>query len=158
MDRKDKKQEKKKARTTTRKKQTKTVKGKARTRAAQKIESELAQVDEKLHKMSDLLGDLPQGICFFNKEEVIKYHNESFSVITGCGPELLKDKKLRKNQLWGGRGQKDEFKELFQQAREAGSRLTVDMLPVNSSKVGDRTWSLSLIPQKDEAAITRAWS
>jgi PAS domain S-box-containing protein len=151
MDRKDKQKDKKTAKTATRKKQAKTVKRTEGSRAAKKIESELAQVDEKLHKMSDLLGDLPQGICFFNKEEVIRYYNESFAVITGCGPELLKGKKLRKNQLWGGRSQKDEFKELFQQAREAVAPITVNVLSINSSKVGQRTWNLNLIPQKDKA-------
>jgi PAS domain S-box-containing protein len=151
MDHKDKQQEKKKAKPATRKKQKKTVKRAVTSRAAKKIESELAQVDEKLHKMSDLLGDLPQGICFFNKEEVIRYYNQSFSAITGCEADLLKGKKLRKNQLWGGRGHEDEFKGLFQQAREAGNPLTVDRLSINSSKVGERTWKLSLIPQKDEA-------
>jgi len=150
MDRKEKKQETKKTKPATRRKQAKTVKKTAGSRAAKKIETELAQADEKLHKISDLLGDLPQGICFFNKDEVIKYYNDSFAVITGCAPDILKGKKLRKNQLWGGRGQKDEFKELFQQAREAGSPLAVDMLAVNSSKVGERTWNLRLIPQKDE--------
>lgn len=151
MERKDKKNEKKKTRPATKKKQTKEGKRTAGPRATKIIETELALVDEKLHKMSDLLGDLPQGICFFNKEDVIKYCNASFTVITGCDEESLKGKKLKKNQLWGGRGQKDEFKELFQKVKEAGSPLPVSMLPINSSKVGQRTWNLNLIPQKDDA-------
>ena len=149
MVRKEKNQEKKKPRTATREKQTKVAGRKTVVRASKKIDSELAQVDEKLHKMSDLLADLPQGICFFNKEDVVKYCNDSFASITGYAVETLKGRKLRKNQLWGGRSQKDEFKELFQQARESGERFSAERVSIASSKLGERAWSINLIPQKD---------
>lgn len=151
MVRKGKRQGKKIDRPSTRGKQVRPVKNAGSARAARIIESELAQVEEELHKMSGLLEELTQGICFFNKEDVIKYGNESFGRITGLDVGLLKGKKLHENQLWRAREQKSSFKSLFQQVKESGSRFTAERLAINSSKVGERVWNLSLIPRKNKS-------
>jgi PAS domain S-box-containing protein len=69
--------------------------------------------------------------------------------------ELLIGKKLKKNVLWGARGAKDEFQELYNKAKESGKPLMVDALRFNSGKGDLRTWNINLLPQ---AADNRSYS
>lgn len=152
MDRKNNNPAKKRTRQSLKKKPEKTVKRAVKSRAAKKIDTELAQVDDKLHKMTAVLDHLSQGVCLFNKEDAVRYCNESFTRVTGLSIDSLKGKKLRKNQLWGVRGEKDQLRELFQQARESGTSLNLKSLPVHSSKLGERAWNIILSPLKNGAS------
>lgn len=136
-------------RTTERKPVRRANKGTTR-RAVKVIESELSDISHKLHRVNDLLDILPLGICLFNKEDVITYCNDSFTAITGIDKETVIGKRMRKNQLWGIRGQKDELKELFQQAKDNLNPLSMSGVSAASSKYGERLWNINLLPDKDK--------
>ena len=121
----------------------------AETRVA-KVEKNKCETVETVPPMlpiADLLSIVRLGICFFDKDGKITYFNQHFSEITGLQPDKLAGKKLRKNMLWGARGQKDEFQELFVEARESGKPLMRDRLPVGTSEEDQRYWNLNLLPQ-----------
>ena len=97
-------------------------------------------------QVTALLGGMPDGICIFDKTGTITFCNASFAVISGLPLRKLAGRKLRKNALWGEQGKADEFRELWQRAREAGQQLTVAAQPVSKPGQPTRYWDLKLVP------------
>jgi PAS domain S-box-containing protein len=97
-------------------------------------------------QMKDLLGDLSDGICIFDKTGVITYCNASFSVISSLPMRKLTGRKLRKNALWGEPGKDDEFRELWRRVKQTGRQLEVHALPVGRQGQAPRFWDLKLTP------------
>lgn len=91
-----------------------------------------------------LLGSLSAGVCIFDKYGAITFCNGRFAELTGQAVRKLMGRKLRKNVLWGERGQPDQFRELFSRARESRQVLILQAMPVN--KGGTRYWDLVLKP------------
>jgi PAS domain-containing protein len=81
-------------------------------------------------QVTALLGGMPDGICIFDKTGTIAFCNASFAAISGLPLRKLVGRKLRKNALWGVRGEADEFRELWQRARAVGQQLTVAAQPI----------------------------
>ncbi|MCX5992684.1 MAG: PAS domain S-box protein, partial [Chloroflexi bacterium] len=97
-------------------------------------------------QVTALLGGMPDGICIFDKTGTITFCNASFAVISGLPLRKLAGRKLRKNALWGEQGKADEFRELWQRAREAGQQLMVAAQPVSKPGQPTRYWDLKLVP------------
>ncbi|RPJ62083.1 MAG: PAS domain S-box protein, partial [Dehalococcoidia bacterium] len=125
---------------------------KARLPKAAKVEKTESTPVAEMRSMPpiiEILSDARLGICFFNKNDEVEYINRHFTEITGLPLEKLAGKKLRKNALWGSRGQEDEFQALFIEARESGKNLVREHLSVGSGKEDQRYWTLNLLPQSD---------
>jgi PAS domain S-box-containing protein len=90
------------------------------------------------------------ALCFFDRDDKIIFCTDSFAALTGSSIESLIGKKLKKNMLWGGRGGKDEFQELYNRAKESGKPLIIDALRINSGKGDLRICNLSLMPQAED--------
>ncbi|MHB8085891.1 MAG: GAF domain-containing protein, partial [Dehalococcoidia bacterium] len=118
-----------------------------RARATVKVESAAAPLLSS-NVLIDLLSP-SMALCFFDREDKITYCTDSFAALTGSSTELLIGKRLKKNVLWGTRGGKDEFGELYGSAKESGKPLIVNALHINSAGGGSRFWNLSLLPQMD---------
>ncbi len=101
----------------------------------------------------DLLSAAHLGICLFNKDDAITHFNQQFSMMTGLELEKLAGKKLRKNALWGVRGQEDEFQQLFTEAKESGKPLTRERLPVGTAEDDQKSWNFNLLPLIDSGAV-----
>ena len=114
--------------------------------------SESIEAEAAISPMADLLSAAHLGICLFNGDDTIKHFNQHFSVMTGLEMEKLAGKKLRKNALWGVRGQEDEFHQLFTEAKESGKPLTRERLPVSAGEEDEKSWNLSLLPLNDSGA------
>jgi PAS domain S-box-containing protein len=97
-------------------------------------------------QVTALLGGMPDGICIFDKTGTITFCNASFAAISGLPLRKLAGRKLRKNALWGAQGKTDEFRELWQRARETGQQLTVAAQPVSKPGQPTRYWDLKLVP------------
>ncbi|MGD0857038.1 MAG: PAS domain S-box protein, partial [Dehalococcoidia bacterium] len=148
MVRKELKQEQKKPKSKAKKRLASAKKGSVTGVAkVEKNESKTVETKPPMLPMGDLLSVVRMGICFFDKEGKVAYCNEHFSEITGLQLEKLAGKKLRKNMLWGARGQQDEFQELFAEAKESGKPLLRDCLPVGTGEEEQRYWNLNLLPQ-----------
>ncbi len=93
---------------------------------------------------TDLLGSLSAGVCIFDKYGAITFCNGRFAELAGQTVRKLVGRKLRKNVLWGARGQPDQFRELFSRVRESRQALTLRAMPV--TKGGTRYWDLALKP------------
>jgi len=74
---------------------------------------------------TDLLGSLSAGVCIFDKYGAITFCNGRFAELAGQTVRKLVGRKLRKNVLWGARGQPDQFRELFSRVRESRQALTL---------------------------------
>ena len=97
-------------------------------------------------QVKTLMGGMPVGICIFDKTGMITFCNVSFAAISGLPHRKLAGRKLRKNALWGERGQADEFRELWQRAKETGQQLTVAAQPVSRPGKPTRYWDIKLEP------------
>jgi len=97
-------------------------------------------------QMKSLLGEMPEGICIFDKTGTITFCNPSFAAISGLLLRKLTGRKLRKNALWGMPGKADEFRELWHRVKETGQQLAVDAQPINKPGQPTRYWDLKLVP------------
>ncbi len=153
MVRKERKQEQKKPKSKVKKKLAPAKKSPvAKVAKVEKNKSETVATVPPMLPIDDLLSVVRLGICFFDKDDKVVFCNEHFSEITGLQLEKLAGKKLRKNMLWGARGQQDEFQELFNQARESGMPLIRDRLQVGTGEENERYWNLNLLPKYENNA------
>jgi PAS domain S-box-containing protein len=111
-----------------------------------------SETEVPISPVVDCLSAAHLGICLFNRDDTITHINQHFSMMTGLEPEKLAGKKLRKNALWGARGQEDEFQQLFTEAKESGKPLTRERLPVSTGEDDQKSWNLSLLPLNDSEA------
>jgi len=93
-----------------------------------------------------LLGGMPLGICIFDKTGTITYCNPGFSAISGLPLRKLAGRRLRKNALWGVRGEADEFRELWRKAKQTGQQVVVDAQRISRPGQPVRFWNLKLVP------------
>ncbi len=118
--------------------------------AAVKAKEHAAPGAPTLNGLIDLLSRSPLAICLFDKDDKIVYCTDKFAVLTDSSIESLTGKRLKKNALWGARGDKDEFQEIYLRARESGKPLFIDSLHIGSGRTTPAIWNLSLFPQMDE--------
>ncbi|MGA2157923.1 MAG: PAS domain S-box protein [Dehalococcoidia bacterium] len=98
--------------------------------------------------LTDLLSR-SMALCFFDREDKITFCTDNFAALTGSSSQSLIGKRLKKNALWGARGEKDEFQELYGKAKESGKPLIVNTLHIRPARGDSRIWNLSLLPQAD---------
>jgi PAS domain S-box-containing protein len=113
------------------------------------ITSEPVQAVHAMDHLYSVLSGVSSGVCVFTTDDRVEYFNQRFSEMTGL-PDSTIGKKLKKNALWGGRGQKDEFQEIFARARESGAPIILNSQPVGSGEEDQRYWNITLLPQHGE--------
>ena len=122
----------------------------ARAPEVEETATEPTVVIPSVKQLISLLGGVSSGVCLFTKDDQVEYCNQRFSEITGLQETAVVGKKLKKNALWGARGGKDEFQDLFAQARESGLPLIINSRTVVFDKQEQRIWNIQLLPQHDE--------
>lgn len=111
---------------------------------------EAAAITLPVQQLTNLMSSVHTGVCLFTKDDWIEYCNPRFFEITGLQEGSVVGKKLRKNALWGGRAQEDEFQAMFAQARESAGPLIVNAHLTASDQQEQRLWNITLLPQYDK--------